>query len=162
VSAPTKIRADIAELLRAGVPHAHICRQLRCAPITVQRTREALNLPAPKTCRPLPATVEDAFRQYARPVDGGHAEWTGPYNNGAPRVTHEGTVYSVYRLAYRMANGREPEGLVRPSCGRGRCVMPGHHEDRVDRAARRQREREERRREKRVDALYAAIFGPAP
>jgi hypothetical protein len=143
-----KIRADIAELLRAGVPQAHICRQLGCAPSTVQRVREALQLPAPKTCRVLPATVEDAFRQYLRPVDGGHAEWTGPYNNGSPRVTHEGTVYSVYRLAYRMAHGREPVGMALPSCGRDRCVQPGHHADRVD-----------REQARKVDQLYDAIFG---
>ncbi|NEE12021.1 hypothetical protein G3M58_36890 [Streptomyces sp. SID7499] len=144
-----KVRTDIAELLRAGVPQAHICRQLRCAPITVQRTREVLGLPSPTTCRVLPATVEDAFRQYLRLTDDGHAEWTGPFNSGSPRVTHEGTAHSAYRVAFRIATGRDPEGKALPSCGRDHCVKPGHHADRVD-----------RQREKRVDVLYAGIFGP--
>lgn len=142
-----KVRADIAEALRAGIPQSRIARELHVAPITVQRTREALRLPAPKTCRTLPATVEDAFRQYVQPVDGGHAEWTGP-RSGSPRLTHEGTVYSAYRIAYRIAHGREPDGRALPSCGHDQCVQPGHHADRADRA-----------REKRVDALYAGIFG---
>ena len=145
-----KIRDDIAELLRAGVPQIHICHRLHVAPITVQRTREALGLPAPKTCRVLPATLDKAFHRYVRPAEGDHAEWTGPFNNGCPKVTFEGTVYSAYRVAFRVATGRDPEGRALPSCGRDRCVKPGHHEDRVDRA-----------RKQRADALYTAIFGGA-
>lgn len=145
-----RIRADIAELLHAGVPQVTICRQLRCAPVTVQRHREALGLPPPKSTRTLPATVEDAFRQYVRPTEDGHAEWTGPRNGGSPRVTHDEVAYSAYRVAFRIAKGREPEGRARPTCGRDGCVKPGHHADRAGRAEAR-----------KADQLYARIFGGA-
>lgn len=144
------IRADIAELLHAGVPQIHICRRLHVAPITVQRTREAIGLPAPKPVRVLPATVEDAYRQYVRPTGDGHAEWAGPTTQGSPRVSHDGVTYSAYRIAFRLAQGREPEGQALPACGRRRCVEVGHHEDQRMRAA-----------NARADKAFAAIFGRA-
>lgn len=142
-----KIRDDIAQLLRAGTPQTYICRQLRCAPITVQRTREALGLPAPKTCRPLPATLEEAFRQHTQPTDDGHLTWTGPMSDGGPRVRFAGTVYYARRLAFRFHHGREPIGRVTVACGRVDCVAGRCIEDRPAREQGR--------------ALYAAVFGGA-
>ncbi|MEU1088905.1 helix-turn-helix domain-containing protein [Streptomyces sp. NPDC005892] len=40
-----KIRADIADLIREGHTNASIAHRLRCAPSTVGRVREALQLP---------------------------------------------------------------------------------------------------------------------
>ncbi|MER6534351.1 helix-turn-helix domain-containing protein [Streptomyces sp900105755] len=40
-----KVRADIAELIRAGHTNASIAHRLGCAPSTVARAREALHLP---------------------------------------------------------------------------------------------------------------------
>jgi hypothetical protein len=145
-----KIRADIAELLRAGVPQAHICRQLHCAPLTVQRTREALGLPSPKSCRVLPATLEEAVDRYARPIDGGHVEWAGPLRNGCPSFVFEGQHYYVRRLAFRFQHGREPVGNVTVACDVRTCVAGPCVRDRLMRD-----------RERRVDALYAGIFGGA-
>ena len=140
-----RIRADIAELLRAGTPQAHICRQLRCAPVTVQRTREALGLPAPKTCRPLPATLDEAFRQHAQPTEDGHVTWTGSVVEGGPRVKFEGKAYYARRLAFRFHHGREPVGKITVACGRAVCVAGRCMEDRP-------------MREKAAE-LYAAVFG---
>jgi len=142
-----KIRDDIADLLRAGVPLLHICRQLHCAPLTVQRTREAIGLPAPKTCRVLPTTLEAAFRQYTRPAKDGHIEWVGPVNAGAPKVVFEGTVYYARRLAFRFHHGRDPIGKVTSGCTFTGCVAGRCLEDRPMR--------------ERARSLYAAIFGGA-
>lgn len=147
-----KIRADIAELLHAGVPLSHICRQLHVATLTVQRTREALGLPAPKACRVLPATLEAAFQQHTRPLPDGHVEWTGHINGTAPQVTFQGTAYPARRLAFRYHHGREPIGKVLPApdcevrgCVAGPCLT----------------DQQIRQANGRADALYAAIFGEA-
>lgn len=143
-----KVRADIAELLRAGVPQSHICRQLHCAPSTVQRTREALRLPAPKRCRVLPSTLEDAFRQYTQPTDDGHVEWTGSINNGTPVVAFKGTKYYARQLAFRFHHGRHPVGRVTSTCEVKGCVAGGCLLDRPM-----------REREPELEELYSGIFG---
>lgn len=143
-----KVRADIADLLRAGVPQIHICRQLHVAQLTVQRTREALHLPAPKSCRVLPASLEEAFQQYARPTENGHVEWAGHLRGGIPSVTFQGTVHSASRLAFLFHHGRQPSGPVKTSCPVKGCVRGGHLTDQPMRDA-----------NKRADRAYAAIFG---
>jgi hypothetical protein len=166
------IRPDVAELLRAGLSNLAIARQLNVdAKATVAPARAALGLPKAKPGYKGAATAEDLFWRRAKPTDDGHMEWTGFTSAGTPCLRYGGRNQTAYRVAYRIATGREPEGQALPSCGREHCVKPGHHEDRNDRAERRNREREERRRaraeaaaerrrEKRIDALYAAIFRP--
>lgn len=142
------IRADIAALLRAGHSDRAIARQLGVDPVkTVAPARIALGLPRAKPGRTPAATPEDLFRRHVTPTGDGHMEWSGPRANGTPTLRHAGRQLSAYRVAYRIATGREPEGYALPSCGREGCVRPGHHADRADRAASR-----------KVDALYAAIF----
>lgn len=144
------IRADIAELLRAGYSDRAIGRQLNVDPVgTVAPARKALGLPKAKSGYKAAASPEDLFWRRIKPTDDGHMEWTGYRNNtGAPSLRHGGRQLSAYRIAYRIAHGREPDGYALPSCGRDGCAKPGHHSDRSDRA-----------REARVDALYAGIFG---
>jgi len=142
-----KIRDDIAELLQAGMPQIHICRELHCAPLTVQRTREALGLPSPKTVRVLPLTPEEAFAKYTRPVDGGHLQWTGPVKNRVPFFRHQGRHYYVRRSAFVWQYRREPVGNVTPGCGVKGCVAGRCLQDRPMR--------------ERTESLYAAIFGGA-
>lgn len=154
-----KVRADIAELLRAGVPQSHIARRLHVAPITVQRTREALRLPAPKTCRVLPATLEDAFRQHTRPTDGGHIEWTGRFNASAPTLIFQGTVHSAYQVAFRFHHGRDPVGKVTSCRSVKGCVAGPCLRDQPMRQREQQAAREQKRRERQLDRLYAGIFG---
>lgn len=141
-----KIREDIADMLRAGHTHTEIRLALHVAPLTVQRTREALKMPPPKTCRRLPATHEEAFQARTEHVDGGHLRWTGYVSShGGPLVIVAGVNVSAYRLAFRMRHGREPVGRVKPGCDFEGCVAPDHVEDRPMR---------ERNRK-----AYAAIFG---
>lgn len=144
------IRTDIAELLRAGVPQCHIARQLHCAPITVQRTREALRLPAPNTSRVLPATLEAAFRQYAQPTEDGHVEWTGALNNGVPVVGFKGAKHYARQLAFRFHHGRPAVGQVTSACEVKACVAGGCLLDRPM-----------REREPVLEELYSGIFGGA-
>lgn len=144
-----KIRADVAELLRAGNSNRTIARQLHVDAKDVAAAREVLSLPKAKSGSKAAASPEDLFWKRAKPTDDGHMEWTGyGTNSGTPGLRHGGRFYTAYRLAFRIAAGRDPEGYALPSCGRDHCVKPGHHDDRAD-----------REREQRVDALYTGIFG---
>jgi hypothetical protein len=143
-----KVRADIAELLRAGVPQSHICRQLHCAPITVQRTREALGLPAPKAGPPGAPSLAEAFRQNAIPSEDGHLMWRGFDTRSTPRLTYGGRTYSGYRLAFVLHYRREPVGRVTAACGALGCVRGDHVADEPMRAT-----------NARADRVYAAVFG---
>ncbi|MFF6829594.1 helix-turn-helix domain-containing protein [Streptomyces longwoodensis] len=146
-----KIRADIAELLRAGLSQTQIAKQLHCAPVTVQRTREALRIPSPGQGRSAsyPTTFEQALRERTRPSnDGQHLLWTGWTNSaGAPLVSVGKRKRSAYQVAFELHHGREAVGRVTPGCGIQGCVR-GDHLD--DQPMRRQNE-----------ATYTAIFGGA-
>lgn len=144
-----KVRADVAELLKAGHSDRAIARQLCVDYKAVAAARAALNLPKAKSGPKAASTAEDLFWRRVKPTDDGHMEWIGyRTKDGTPGLRHGGTFYTANRLAYRMATGRDPEGYALPSCGRDNCVKPGHHADRADRAEAR-----------KVDTLYAAIFG---
>ncbi|MFD8509634.1 hypothetical protein ACFV27_00610 [Streptomyces antimycoticus] len=80
--------------------------------------------------------AEAKVRELSRPVDDGHQEWTGPVSrDGVPVVRVPGLCTTVGRVAFQMANGRPPEGNVKPRCTLARCVAPGHQTDRPIRAA---------------------------
>ncbi|MFD4569348.1 hypothetical protein ACFWOX_33925 [Streptomyces sp. NPDC058467] len=144
-----KIRADVAELLRAGLPDRTIARELHVDAKNVAAARERLGLPKAKPGRKPAAAAEDLFWRRVQPTDDGHMEWTGYRDkSGVIGLRHGGTFYTAYRLAFRIATGRDPEGYALPTCEHEHCVKPGHHADRLD-----------REREQRVDALYGAIFG---
>jgi len=176
-----KIRTDVAEMLRAGHSDTEVARGLHVDRKAVAKARAALSIPKhPRGPEPA-ATVEDLFQQRVAPTEGGHMEWTGYVAHTTPALRHQGRLTSAYRVAFRIANGREPEGYALPSCGRDGCVMPGHHADRADRkraeakaavtrawvrgrkraarALERERAKAEAAREQRLDALYADIFG---
>lgn len=145
-----RVRADIAELLRAGVPQSHICRQLHVAPATVQRTREALGLPAPRSGPPETyASLEDAYRSNSVVVEGGHKRWTGPRNTkGHPLLNFRQRRSSVGRVAFLLHFGRVPEGRLTTGCDMAHCVEGAHLEDQRIRAANR-----------RADDAFTSIFG---
>lgn len=154
-----KIRADIAERLRAGVPHAHIARELHVARITVQRHREALGLPAPKAGPPGAASLKAAFRANLKPVEDGHVEWNGYFNDLAPTLTFQRRTYSAYRIAFEVHHGRTPVGRVRPGCGKTGCVAGDHVEDEPMRHHKELQRHQEQQQEKQLDRLYTKIFG---
>jgi hypothetical protein len=144
------VRADVAELLRAGYSDRAIGRRLNIDPKKVSDARTTLGLPKARSGKKPTATAEDLFWRRTQPTDDGHLMWTGSRSSsGIPSLRHGGRNLSAYRIAFLIANGREAEGYALPSCGREECVKPGHHADRAD-----------RQQEKRVDALYAGIFGP--
>lgn len=145
-----KVRADIAELLRQGVPQMQIARQLHVAPTTVQKTREALGLPAPRCGRRHTyASLEDAFRHGAEPTEDGHVHWTGYRDkDGTPRVCYRQQPQAAPRVAFLLHHGREPVGKALPTCGVKGCIAGAHLADRPMREA-----------NQRADKAFTAIFG---
>ncbi|MGP4085448.1 helix-turn-helix domain-containing protein [Streptomyces sp. KR55] len=147
-----KVRADIAELLREGVPESHIARQLHVDRGTVRRTRKALGMPAPQRGpRSSYASIEDAFRKNTQSVDGGHLRWTGYMDGTFPMLCYRSQRIPAPKVAFRLHNGREPVGrLTRtcevPGCVAGRCLA----------------DRPMREANQRADAAYKAIFGRSP
>lgn len=143
------VRPDIAELLHAGYSDSAIARQLHLDNRTVSAARTELGLPKAKSGPKAAATPEDLFWRRAKPTTDGHMDWGGYHTNtGTPAVRHGGRIHTAYRLAFRIANGREPDGYALPNCGHDGCVKPGHHEDRVM-----------REQEQNLNHLYGAIFG---
>lgn len=142
------IRADIAELLRAGLSDRTIARQLHTDAKKVAATRTALGLPKAKSGIRPADTPTDLYYRHTKALDNGHTEWTGSVSNeGVPALRHGGRQLSVYRIAYRLRTGREPIGHVRPACGMPQCVTPDHLDDRDDR--------------ERAIATYNSVFGGA-
>lgn len=148
-----KIRSDIVDLLRAGVPQIQIARQLHCAPITVQRTREAIGMPSPgRGRRDSYASVEDVYRAHSEAIEDGHARWNGPTDaSGHPRLNLREQRFSARQIAFRMHRGRDPQGNVSVGCGMAQCIAGAHIEDQAIRDANR-----------RADVAFKVIFGPAP
>ncbi|MEV6833551.1 helix-turn-helix domain-containing protein [Streptomyces sp. NPDC051133] len=148
-----RIRADIAELLREGVPEIRIARQLGVAPATVRRAREALGLPRPRRGRrDSYSSLEEAFRAHVERMGEGHLRWTGYVDarRNVPYVCHRQQRVTAARVAFRLHHGRTPEGPVWPSCDMEHCVAGAHLEDRRIREANR-----------RADAADEALFGGA-
>src|SRR5256885_5051734 len=111
-----KVRADAAELLRAGLSDSAVARQLNMCPRTVGKARAALGLPKHKRGIKPAATPEDLFWRRVRPTDDGHMEWTGYRDqSGLIGLRHDGRFYTAYRLAYLIATGREPKGYALPT-----------------------------------------------
>lgn len=76
------------------------------------RTRPAAPL------RPAPAsTLEEAFHRRATRAEGGHLLW-----NGTPRLKFQGGDYTASHVAFVIGHGREPNGLVRRTCGVAACM----------------------------------------
>lgn len=146
----TYIRGDVRELVLAGHTNAEIARRLGVDPSTPARARTVLGLPQPRPGKRAAATAEDLFWRRVRPLNDGHMGWTGYHTTGdVPALRHGGRIHTAYRVGFRIAHGREPEGHVRPGCDRDGCVAPACQTDRVTRAEAR-----------KVDRLYAQIFGP--
>ncbi|MFE5871602.1 WhiB family transcriptional regulator [Streptomyces roseifaciens] len=80
--------------------------------------------------------LQQLFYDRTTEILGGHLHWNGPLADGRrPQLRHENRNWSVYRIAFRIGHGREPQGSVTSRCGYDRCVAPQHMEDRVIRSA---------------------------
>jgi hypothetical protein len=114
------------ELMRAGYSDRYIARQVHMATKRVSQIRQRAGIPK-VACGPKPSTAEDRFWRLAEPVDGGHLLW--PHAATTMRLGHEGPKASIRRIAFRIGNGRDPIGQVRPGCGQPGCIHPQHVED---------------------------------
>ncbi len=141
----TTTREDIACLLEAGRNDTAIARELGCDRKTAAKVRAQLGLPRANPGPPPATSIEAVFAARTEPLPGGHTRWTGYRSNrGVPAVRFQGRQVSAFRLAFRLRTGREPDGLVHPTCGMPGCVTPGHVDDQASL--------------NRANALYAAIF----
>lgn len=125
---PNASREQIIAALQAGHSIYRITRELRTDKTRVRTIRDEAGIPA-YTRRPEP--IEEKWRRYARPVDGGHMEWTGErgYTSGTPLLTHQERHLSAAAIAFRMRTGRDPQGVVLADCGLKHCVAPEHVDD---------------------------------
>lgn len=122
-------RTDIIALLQEGHSDRYIGRTLNTATRRVRKIRAELGLP--RTFRPATLTVEQKWRTFTRPADGGHLEWTGPRHDGTPVLKSSGQDYSARRIAFQLAHEREPVGRLKAGCDWPPCVAPEHVEDQV-------------------------------
>lgn len=121
---PNASEADILALLKTGLSNREIIRRLNVGRKRIARVRSAAGLPDR-----VPPTVDGAWAAYTEPADGGHLAWTGPIREGIPVFGHGGRYHMARRVAFRIANGREPQGRVKAGCGWQPCVLPAHIED---------------------------------
>ncbi|MGW2937640.1 hypothetical protein ACWDA7_38845 [Streptomyces sp. NPDC001156] len=139
---PNATRADIVAMLRDGHSNTRISTELRCDKARVRRIRAELGLPAfVQTERT--RTLEEKWALFVKPVEGGHAEWTGTRGtaSGTPLLSYKDKLYSAAAIAFQIKHGREPQGYVKAECDFKHCVAP----DCVDDEAGRQRTREQLR-----------------
>ena len=126
MTTPT-VRADIAELLHAGYGDRTIARHLTVPTSSVTRARTLLGLPKAHNGTKPTTTVEDAFWKWIKAADGEHLDWAGPrHTNGTPMLHWSRGRRSALRIAYRIANGHEPDGLAFTACAHPGCVAPKH------------------------------------
>lgn len=137
-------RTDIIALLAEGHSNNEIGRRLRTNPHRVARIRAEYGIPRyePRT----QLTLEQKWRASTRRDADGHLRWTGTFRGSTANLVYLQTNYSARRVAFAMAQGREPVGRVLSSCGHPWCVAPEHATDAPMR---------------RADNAYTRIFGRA-
>ncbi|NED73334.1 hypothetical protein G3I51_13475 [Streptomyces sp. SID9944] len=123
-------RADIIAMLRDGHSNKRISAELHCDKTRVRRIRDELGLPTyvrPEETR----SIEDKWRQYARPTSDGHMEWTGERRpgTGSPLLSFKERHHSAAAVAFRIRTGRDPQGYAMADCDMKHCVAPDHVED---------------------------------
>lgn len=135
-------RADIVAKLREGLSDSRIARELRADKARVRRVRKEIDLP-PFVPAEQTRTVEDKWRQFARPTYGGHMEWTGERAGPArsPVMRYKEKSVSPAAVAFELHTGRPARGQVIADCGRTHCVAPGHVQDEPGRQAKRLQDR---------------------
>ncbi|NEY33045.1 hypothetical protein GTU99_12730 [Streptomyces sp. PRKS01-65] len=93
-----------------------------------RRYRRRQKRPAPSTMPPVPqpkpTTLAEAFTRHITPTGDGHVLWTG----SSRQLKFQGKAYTPLRVAFLLGHGRDPEGLVRRTCGRA-CFAAEHLTD---------------------------------
>lgn len=122
--------AAITELLHAGYGDRTIARQVGVTISSVTRLRTQLGLPKAHGGTKKAGSLEDLFWRRTQPTGDGHLDWTGHRNSKGTANLHWGKdVYSARRVAYRIANGQDPDGYAHATCTHPGCVAPGHMAD---------------------------------
>jgi len=111
------------------VSDAELAYRLGCKRDLVARARSSLGQ-APMPLPPMDVlTPETRVMISAVLTAGGHRRWIGRRSSdGVPLLDAHTT---VGRVAFRMAHGREPEGIVRVSCPIKHCCEGSHLTDRL-------------------------------
>lgn len=127
---PNASREQIIAALREGKSVYRIVRDLHVDRARVRRIRDEIGQPVytrPEENR----TIEDKWRLYAKPIDGGHMEWTGERGMSAntPLVSFKERHHSAAAVAFKIRTGRDPQGYAMADCGMKHCVAPDHVED---------------------------------
>ncbi|MEU7416752.1 hypothetical protein [Streptomyces antibioticus] len=141
-------REPVLRLLRLGtMTETAIAKQLGISRPTVHKIRTQHGLPAPlRGSTPKHPSLEAAYHAHAQPSTDGHILWTGGRRGDTPVIQRRHTSHSVYRIAFRIRHGRNPEGRATLACNTPGCVAGAHLEDQAMRNARRQYEQAQRRR----------------
>lgn len=121
-------------MLRDGATNRAVARAIGVDRDTAARYRAILGMPAapqPEPKNRCTLSLDEKFRQFTRPVAGGHLEWAGrrTKSNGTPVFTFEGRCITARTAAFRLAHGRDPQGYVTAECDHEGCVAPDHVED---------------------------------
>jgi hypothetical protein len=87
--------------------------------------------PEPESRPARPATLPQAWAQYAQPLADGHVAWDGP------RGLHiDGREYSPNQISFIVDRGHQPNGIVLRTCDMQGCVLPRHLADTAERQQR--------------------------
>jgi hypothetical protein len=97
----------------------------------VRRHGAAVQPPATPKARPA-RTFQTLWDERSTPIGDGHTGW-----QGATPVALDRRYYTPQQIAFRVGRGRAPSGIVRRTCDRDGCVLPGHLMDQAERDARR-------------------------
>ncbi|MEZ7004999.1 hypothetical protein [Streptomyces sp. AD55] len=130
-SRPHPREAEILTALHAGGSNKGIAKQLGVDHGAVGRIRRDHNIPTVYEGRRLnPRSLDELWRQHARPLHDQHMAWDGPRINGiTPALRYRGSWYSALAVAYRIQHGRDPVGQVSVECDVNACVAPTCVED---------------------------------
>lgn len=131
----------VARALQSGDPRElsdlALAAEHGCSVPLVARVRRDLGLPVyARGPRPARQSLEDVFWERSRLLPGGHRAWTRQTAaSGTPVLSWRGQHVTAGRVAFKIAQGREPEGQVRPTCPVPHCVAPACQADRLMREA---------------------------
>lgn len=159
----TSLNQAIAQMLHSGATYAEIREHLGIrSNTTIARVRQQHRIPVHRDPVPM-RTPEESYALYAEAAGNGHARWTGPWAGRMPQICHpgrDGRKESALRVAFRMRHNREPDGHVKPGCGKPWCVASGHLTDRTIRdTAHHHDQPQPAPAPDPIDTLYDAIFG---
>ncbi|MEV8432032.1 WhiB family transcriptional regulator [Streptomyces chartreusis] len=89
-----------------------------------RKVKQPVEEEAPRPVR----TFQSVYDERTVALQDGHRSWTG-----AHPVSVDHRYYTPKQIAFRVDRGRPPVGVVRRTCEREGCVLPGHLTDQAER-----------------------------